>query len=290
VARLRRWSVPLVAALGAAAAVLPALAQGDGPPASASFTAVDNLWVLAGSPGTRATIATGGTVSFSYPSGSNTHDVVFPSAQPSSCAMTSGTSANPVPPLPDPPQGPGWAGTCTFTVPGTYTFYCRVHPDSMVGSIVVQDPPPATVPTTTTDTAPVVVSPPPADTTPATTVVPVAPRPAAIGSVTVAKVQRGSVLKGSLVVGQAGRLSLAALAPRSAVVSTAAVRLTTVGRVAARTVAAGRRSFSIKLTATGRRALRRHGRLTITVRVTLAGASGTVTRDTTGIALRAPRG
>jgi len=283
-----RLALPLVALLGAGAAALPTLAAGDGPPASASYTAVDNLWVLAGSSGTRATIATGGTVSFAYPSGANTHDVVFPSVQPTSCAMTAGTSGGPVPPLPDPPQGPGWAGTCTFTVPGTYSFYCRVHPDSMVGTIVVQDPAP-TVPATTTETTPAAAGPLPADTTPATTVAPVAPTPAAVGAVTVARAQRGTVVRGSLVVGRAGRLSLEALAPRSAVAAAAAVRLTTVGRVAARTVPAGRRRFSIPLTVTGRRALRRHGRLAITVRVTLRSAAGAITRDTTGIVLRPPR-
>jgi hypothetical protein len=34
-------------------------------------------------------------------------------------------------------KGANWSGTCTFTKPGTYTFYCTVHGPEMTGTITV---------------------------------------------------------------------------------------------------------------------------------------------------------
>ncbi len=42
----------------------------------------------------------------------------------------------PIPPIPQYPQEPGWAGECTFTNAGTYDFFCPVHP-FMTGTVVV---------------------------------------------------------------------------------------------------------------------------------------------------------
>jgi PKD repeat protein len=93
--------------------------------------------------GTSVEIAPGGTVSFSYPTGGNSHNVVFgdgdtdtPGAQPSSCTQTAGAVILAAPPLPSFPLPPGWAGTCTFNTAGTYPFYCKAHL-SMKGTVVV---------------------------------------------------------------------------------------------------------------------------------------------------------
>jgi hypothetical protein len=67
--------LPIAEALAAAAAVVPGLAAGSGlaarsAPASASFTAFDFGWSANGNAkSTKVTIAPGGTVTFSYPSG-----------------------------------------------------------------------------------------------------------------------------------------------------------------------------------------------------------------------------
>jgi PKD repeat protein len=94
--------------------------------------------------GSTVTIAPGGTVSFSYPSGGNSHNVVFgdgdtdtPGAQPSSCTQTAGAVILAAPPLPSFPLPPGWAGTCTFNTAGTFPFYCKAHL-SMKGTVIVQ--------------------------------------------------------------------------------------------------------------------------------------------------------
>ena len=41
------------------------------------------------------------------------------------------------PPLPDATPGPGWAGYCMFTAPGTYTFFCQAHASGMRGTVEV---------------------------------------------------------------------------------------------------------------------------------------------------------
>jgi len=85
-------------------------------------------------------ILPGETVTFSYPAGTNSHNVDFTalSPKPTNCVQTAGViiPGQPIPPLPPFAQGPGWAGYCTFEMVGTYSFYCPVHP-AMVGTVVV---------------------------------------------------------------------------------------------------------------------------------------------------------
>lgn len=94
--------------------------------------------------GTTVTIAPGGTVSFSYPTGGSSHNVVFGNGdtgasgpQPTSCVQTAGVAITAAPPLPGFAEPAGWAGSCTFNTAGTYTFYCQVH-TSMQGTVIVQ--------------------------------------------------------------------------------------------------------------------------------------------------------
>jgi plastocyanin len=97
-------------------------------------------------------IPAGGTVSFSYPSGSGRHNVFFDGAQPKSCVQTAGDIWAPNPPLPWYTQGPGWAGTCTFNVPGTYPFHSQGN-FALSGRVVVVATPTPT-PTATATPSP----------------------------------------------------------------------------------------------------------------------------------------
>jgi plastocyanin len=148
--RLRKRYLPLAALLGAAVAVLPGLASGSAP-STASFTASDFAWNVSGSSSEKTvTIAIGGTVQFSYPSGGSVHNADFgTSSSPSSCTQTAGTNSGPVPPLPHVPTSLGWSGSCTFNVAGTYAFHCDAH-SFMTGTITVVNP---GEPTATTESA-----------------------------------------------------------------------------------------------------------------------------------------
>ena len=58
------------------------------------------------------------------------------------CQQTGGLNPNlptslfPIPPVPQVTLPAPWAGQCTFTTPGVYTFYCTAHPE-MIGDITV---------------------------------------------------------------------------------------------------------------------------------------------------------
>ncbi len=90
---------------------------------------------------TAAEVATGGTVEFKNTSG-NPHLVAFenPPAAPSCPGVPATASGN-------------WTGTCTFTQPGTYHFYCTVHPVQMTGTVTVTGPTGPVAPVVTTEAA-----------------------------------------------------------------------------------------------------------------------------------------
>ena len=122
--RGRRLCLPIAAAaLAGAAAVVPALAAGSA--TSASFTASDFEWSANGNArSTRLTIAPGGTVTFSYPSGHSEHNADFGRGpKPTSCAQTAGIPVGKAPPLPHGPSSAGWSGSCTFSAPVVYAFH-----------------------------------------------------------------------------------------------------------------------------------------------------------------------
>ena len=134
-----------IAATGASSA---ALAQTPPPiPAAATITVTDNRFVSAKDGSTQVTIYAGQTVEFVYPAGTNLHNVDFLALKPAGCIQTSGPDLGPVPPLPRVPSGPGWSGTCRFTVPNMYAFVSR-GPRIMAGGVVVRPgAPPPTFPT-----------------------------------------------------------------------------------------------------------------------------------------------
>jgi hypothetical protein len=109
----------LVAGTGAAYAVSGPAAAGSSAPSTASVTAVDFDWTMPGSTDYTETIAAGGSVTFSYPTGVSIHNVDFTGGGPTACTQTAGATVGPVSPLPAAPEAPGWSGTCRFDAPGT---------------------------------------------------------------------------------------------------------------------------------------------------------------------------
>jgi plastocyanin len=237
-------ALPAAAAMVCVAA--PALAYRD---ADASFTAVDFAFRANGTDATTLTIAPGQTVTFSYPSGTSTHNVVFTGAKPTCSGL---------PPFPYPPQL--WsAATCTFDQPGTYAFVCGAHPD-MTGKVVVAAPATATPDPDPVDPG---ATPAPAP-DPGTASTPAQQQQATTLSLTLATRQRGTRVRGSVDVPQAG-------ARVKVTVRSGKARA---GRWTKRSAAAGRLRFSVALDARSRKALRAKRRLKLTVTVALTPPGG----------------
>jgi plastocyanin len=255
---MHRRYLPLAAVLGVTVAVLPTVA---------SF-ATEPIIVPAGggygypfywNPST-AEVSSGGSVTFQNTSSSVEHGVVW-------------TSGPETPSCPGVPVNEGkisWKGTCAFTHPGVYMFHCYVHPKEMTGTITVNANG-TTTPTTTTTTTP---------TTPLE-------RPSGsplVGSPSLRSSQRGGSVKGTLDISKAGagdRLEIDLLAKGASLARTRRPAQVRVGRLVRGSVSSGATSFSVKLNAKARRALKRHRRLALTVKITLTphnGESLTITR------------
>ena len=274
--------VPLAVAAAAAIAFAPGSAR-SADPLTASFEAVDPEYFVSNLGETFARIDPGGKVTFTYPGGGSLHNVAFTTIQPTSCTQTAGSVGGAVPPLPNPADGPGWAGHCTFTTPGTYDFYCDLHP-SMVGRIIVRDPdgPPPPPPPPGAPPPPPGSPPPPGTSGP-----PPPPPPAGAPSVTfaasglrLAAAQRGPTIRGSVRVARPGS-RLKVEAHRLGTIRVAHLLRSRSG--------AGRVTFAATLTPAARRSLRRMGRLRLTVRVVVTHAAGRPYSATRTITLRPPR-
>ena len=164
----------LAAGTAAAYAVCGPAAVGASAPSTAAVTAVDFDWSMPGATDYTATIAAGGSVTFSYPAGVSIHNVDFTGGGPTACTQTAGATVGPVSPLPAVPEAPGWSGTCRFDTPGTYLFVCDNH-NYMKGTIVVEGR--GTTTTTTSSSTTAGTSTAPADQTPgAGSSTPAAPR------------------------------------------------------------------------------------------------------------------
>ncbi|HEY4426777.1 MAG TPA: hypothetical protein VGN08_01075 [Solirubrobacteraceae bacterium] len=279
--RLRRRSLILLAAgLFAALIVLPAVAGSETGPAT--VTAINSEGVYkeqrhSWSPAA-VTVTAGGAVTFANPSSEVRHGLEWtggPSA-PSCTGLPSGSLG-----------ATGWRGECSFAQPGTYTFRCSVHPYEMTGTVSVN--PNGTTTTTTT------ASPEPAPsgggsptTAPAALTQPAAPSSLLAGgaarALRLARTQRGRSVSGSVNVSEAGaggRLEVDLLAPRAALAGAAHGLPVRIGRLVRAPLHAGVTSFKVSLNALGRRSLRAHGRLALSVRIVLSagpGAGVTITR------------
>src|SRR4051794_15441225 len=124
-----------------ASMLAPAAAKADAPPLTAGFTAVDvsstnHQWYVTGTTSNTATIATGGTVTFGYPTGTSLHNAAFTAAaKPTSCTPALGaTFATPTPAARAP-----WTASCRFDTPGTYAFVCQIHAAMRATVIVAPD-------------------------------------------------------------------------------------------------------------------------------------------------------
>jgi len=148
--RRHRSALALTSTAAATAAVVAssaALAQTPPPAPAATITVTDNRFVSAKDGSTQVTIYAGQSVEFIYPAGTTLHNVDFLALKPASCTQTSGPDLGPVPPLPRVPSGPGWSGTCRFTVPNMYAFVSR-GPRVLAGGVIVRPgSPPPTFPT-----------------------------------------------------------------------------------------------------------------------------------------------
>jgi plastocyanin len=175
-----------------------------------------------------------------------------------------------------------WKGSCTFSQAGTYTFVCTVHPNEMKGTITVAANGTTTTTTTGTTTG--------ATTTPTTTPPPSPESPLAgstAQAVKIAKSQHGRSVKGSIDLSRAavgGRLEIDAFAQNASLAKAKHAAAVRVGRLVRSSLSAGKLSFSVKLNASARRALGRHHRLALTMKIVLTPTSGaalTVTRNVT---------
>jgi plastocyanin len=281
--RARAVVAVLAVAAGAGAAFAVA-APGADAPSIASFTATDpgnppHAWVANGG-GDTATIAAGGTVTFSYPSsGTSAHNVAFDTSQPTSCTQTSGTDSGSVPPLPHDPTPPSWTGSCRFNTPGTYAFHCVMHPD-MTGTVVVE----AAGSTTGTTTG--------GSTSPTSTTTPGSGNstsPAAKPRATVTRRQRGTVVRGSVTT-PAGpsRIVVTAFVSNRALSKhrPKKAKRVRVGSQTKRSTGVAGASFAVKLNASARRALHRRHRLAVSVRIVVTPATGSAVATTASVALR----
>jgi plastocyanin len=247
--------------LGVAVAVLPAVASSESP----SVDAVNEGGGVYGehhrwSP-MQATVSVGGAVTFRN-SSEVPHGVEWRSAIKPSCEE--GTGKVPVGTTPA-AAGTKWSGACTFSQPGTYTFYCTVHGPEMIGTITVN----AESPAPTTTTAPTTTSA-PTTTTPPTT--PVPSSSPLIGGPSLRSSQRGGTVRGSLEVSQAGaggRLEVDLFASSASLATARHSTLVRVGRLVRNSVSAGKVPFAVGLTPRARRALKRHHRVELTVKITL---------------------
>jgi plastocyanin len=301
--------------LAAAGGMTAAIAQGDDPPAAATFKTVDgsNVFQLVTGSGsqTSADILTGGTVTFTNASVA-THNVDFFTAAAQtavSCQQTlGGSSPSPVR-VPGSPASGDWAGVCTFSKAGTYSFTCDHHP-FMTGTVVVHDPAgsPGTTTTPVTTTTPAQTTPagdPPVTTAPATTPtastpVTTTPSPVDAGvtqtpnatakalSVRISLAQRGVRLRGTINGARGSarvRVSLTARRGDLGLRGKAGTPVA-VGGLSALTTASGALSFLIRLDGKARAALVTRGRLAVTMRVTAPPVAGTPTARTYRVVVR----
>lgn len=258
--RLRRRYIPLVALLGVATAMLPAIASSETSPTveavnvpANGYSEETHYW----SPSQVAVMA-GGVVMFSNPT-TVPHGVEWVGG-PTKPACGSGVPVGTT----ESASGSKWSGTCTFSQAGTYTFYCTVHHAKMSGTITVN----AGGTTTTTTT--------PTTTTTTTTTEAPAGSPL-LGSPTLRSSQRGGSVKGSLDISSAGagdRLDIEVFAKSASLAKAKHSTRIRVGLLVRGSVSAGKTSFAVKLNVKARRALKRHRRLALTVRITLTPVHG----------------
>jgi plastocyanin len=260
--RWRRRYLPAIAALGAAVAVL---VVGVGQASEPTIEATGNGYGGYRWQPSTAEVSPGGAVRFQNASASVEHGVVW-------------TGGPETPNCSGIPIGKGetsWKGTCTFTHPGVYMFRCFVHPTEMTGSITVTASGTTITTTASTPTTPTTTTPTPS-TTGTTPAEPLSGSPLA-GSPALRASQRGGAVRGSLEISRAGagdRLEIDLFANSASLAAKGRSARVPVGRLVRGSVPAGPLAFSVKLDGRARRALKRHRKLALTVKITLTPVHG----------------
>jgi len=286
--------VALAALIGAAVAVLPALAAA---PSEAKLEVNENCvepdwpcWTSPGGspkPAFQTTIAAGGVVTFVD---EKTAANIAWTGTPPTCEPS-------VPVSPTPPKT-GWEGKCTFQNPGTYKFESSTlfneggSLNYTEYEIVVEGAATGTTHTTTTspgggDTTTSPLSPAGGSGSGA---VPSSPLVgSASEAVKLARTQHGSSVRGSVKISQAGvggRLEVDLLASGASLAKAGRSPQVRVGRLVRSSLYAGTTSFTVSLNAKGKAALRRHRRLALTVKVILTPSHGAAVTVTRGVLMR----
>jgi plastocyanin len=129
--RPRKPHLMLLALLGVAAAMLPAIASSETPPkVEATQTGMEGIYAIYSWLPSETTIGAAGAVTFSSgPSTSVEHGIVWLSG-PATPVCDSSV------PVGAEHFRANWSGSCTFAQPGTYRFRCSFH-EYMKGTIVV---------------------------------------------------------------------------------------------------------------------------------------------------------
>ena len=264
--RLPKRCLPLAVALGAVAFMLPAMAwSAETTPVEAvnegGYYGERHRWSPA-----QETVSAGSAVTFRNPSevahGVEWRSAIKPSCEEGPGKVPVGTSSA--------ASGTKWSGACTFSQAGSYTFYCTVHGPEMTGTITVntQSPTPTTTTAPTTTLAPTATTP----SSPGPSSSPLIEGPSLRSS------QRGGTVRGSLVVSQAGaggRLEVDLFANSASLATARHSTRVRVGRLVRNSVSAGKVPFAVSLTPRARKALKRHHRLALTVKITLTPLHGT---------------
>jgi hypothetical protein len=285
---------PLIALLGAGVAVLPALAATTEAKIEVNENCIAADWQCWTVPGAGpkpalVTIAPGGVVTFADKTG-------FAASITWTGLAPACSSAVPVSPA---PAASGWEGTCKFEAAGVYQledpsmYYPRATVEvSAAGTTTAGPPTTSSTPTGTSgasttpsssgpgSNAPLPGSGPAGASTPAGSLL------AGSGSaaLALAATQHGRAVHGSVDVAAAaagGRLQVQLFASAAALAGAGQASRVQVGSLVRSPLRAGTASFSVALDARARRALRRHGHLALSVKITLSVAhspSLTITR------------
>jgi hypothetical protein len=279
--------------LGAAVAIVPAPAPALAAPSEAKLEVNENCvdpdwpcWATPGSsqPAFKVTIASGGSV-------------MFVDDKTATNIAWAGTAPACEPAVPVTPAAAktGWEGKCTFSQPGTYNFESSTLFNEG-GSLnytkyeVVVEGSTTPSPGTTGESGSKGTPAPGGGTSSPTPSGGEAPSGSPLsGAPMIGSSQRGTTVKGSLQVSKAGagdRLVVELLATAASLAS-AGHSTQVVGRSVSALVSAGQRSFSVKLDAKAKRALKRHHRLALKVKITLTSPHGQATSVMRSVTLHA---
>ncbi len=334
--KLRKRYLPVAAVLGAAVAIVPALAAaGSTAPSEAKLEVNENCylhewpcWNVEGNNPENIrniqpiTIAQGGTISFKDNDSKAPTDVIWTGAARPSCTGV----------VEAPPTSTGWSGTCTFANAGEYEFESQGLFDEdgfnyTKYRVIVEKPgggtttgttttttttPTATSTTPTTPTAPTTPATPTTPTTPGTPTATTSTQPYGGGATTtatpgstemspsqgggspiaklaLANPQHGDAVHGTVQIPAAdggARLEVELLAQGASLAKVKRGGRSRVGRLVRSSAPAGTVSFTVSLDARAKRALRRHHKLALTLKIVLTPKHGAAMNLTRSLVVR----